>query len=76
MFVAERAMLEVYNARYVSLHVRVGNATAYHLYKDTLGFMYVLFAKVSVRCRPASRADLCLAAFGLQHVRDRAQVLR
>jgi 1,4-dihydroxy-2-naphthoate octaprenyltransferase len=35
-------MLEVYNARYCSLHVRVGNATAYHLYKDTLGFMYVV----------------------------------
>ena len=31
-------MLETYNAAYVSLHVRVSNVAALHLYRDTLGF--------------------------------------
>ena len=31
-------MAEVYNADYVSLHVRMSNKAALHLYKNTLGF--------------------------------------
>lgn len=36
---SQRAMAEVFNADYVSLHVRVSNAAALHLYRDTLGFL-------------------------------------
>jgi len=35
---AERAMAETFNAHYVSLHVRVSNTAALHLYRNTLGF--------------------------------------
>jgi peptide alpha-N-acetyltransferase len=31
-------MAEVFNASYVSLHVRMSNTAALHLYRDTLGF--------------------------------------
>ena len=31
-------MAEVYRAQFVSLHVRVSNQAALHLYRDTLGF--------------------------------------
>ena|ERR1700761_4049242 len=31
-------MAETYGAHYVSLHVRVSNIAALHLYRDTLGF--------------------------------------
>jgi N-alpha-acetyltransferase 10/11 len=31
-------MAESYGAHYVSLHVRVSNSAALHLYRDTLGF--------------------------------------
>jgi hypothetical protein len=31
-------MAETFNANYVSLHVRVSNNAALHLYRDTLGF--------------------------------------
>lgn len=34
----ERAMAESHRAEYVSLHVRVSNKAALHLYRDTLGF--------------------------------------
>lgn len=34
----ELAMVESFGAHYVSLHVRVSNGAAIHLYKDTLGF--------------------------------------
>lgn len=34
----ERAMAECHRAQYVSLHVRVSNKAALHLYRDTLGF--------------------------------------
>ena len=36
--VAELAMVESFQAEYVSLHVRVSNVAARHLYEDTLGF--------------------------------------
>ena len=36
--VIERAMVETYGAKYVSLHVRQSNIAALRLYKDTLGF--------------------------------------
>lgn len=36
----ERAMLENYDAAFVSLHVRVSNRAALHLYTNTLGFKY------------------------------------
>ncbi|KAF1960393.1 acyl-CoA N-acyltransferase [Byssothecium circinans] len=35
---SQRAMAETYSAHYVSLHVRVSNIAALHLYRDTLGF--------------------------------------
>lgn len=35
---SQRAMVETFNAQYVSLHVRVSNTAALHLYRDTLGF--------------------------------------
>lgn len=35
---SQRAMAEVFNAEYVSLHVRMSNKAALHLYRDTLGF--------------------------------------
>ena len=34
----ERAMVESCSAQYVSLHVRMSNIAALHLYRDTLGF--------------------------------------
>ncbi|KAL9102336.1 MAG: hypothetical protein Q9163_002517 [Psora crenata] len=34
----ERAMVETYGARYVSLHVRMSNVAALQLYRDRLGF--------------------------------------
>lgn len=38
MNLSQRSMVEIYNASYVSLHVRETNFAAYHLYKDTLNF--------------------------------------
>jgi len=38
MRMSQRAMAEVFNANYVSLHVRMSNQAALHLYRDTLGF--------------------------------------
>lgn len=38
MSAAHNAMREVFGAKYSSLHVRVGNQGALHLYKDTLGY--------------------------------------
>ena len=38
MVLIERAMAECHRAQYVSLHVRVSNKAALHLYRDTLGF--------------------------------------
>lgn len=35
---SQRAMAETFAAQYVSLHVRVSNMAALHLYRDTLGF--------------------------------------
>lgn len=35
---SQLAMLETFSAHYVSLHVRVSNKAALHLYRDTLGF--------------------------------------
>ncbi|KAJ9134706.1 Acyl-CoA N-acyltransferase [Coniochaeta hoffmannii] len=35
---SQQAMVETFHAQYVSLHVRVSNAAAIHLYRDTLGF--------------------------------------
>ncbi|OAA39475.1 N-acetyltransferase complex ARD1 subunit [Metarhizium rileyi] len=35
---SQQAMVETFQAKYVSLHVRVSNAAARHLYEDTLGF--------------------------------------
>ena len=35
---ASRAMVECFNAQYVSLHVRKSNRAALHLYTETLKF--------------------------------------
>lgn len=37
-FVADRAMEEVFGSVYASLHVRVMNKGAFHLYTETLGY--------------------------------------
>ena len=37
----EKAMVETFGAKYVSLHVRVSNVAALALYRDTLGFKVV-----------------------------------
>ena len=34
----DEAMREVFDALYASLHVRVGNKGAFHLYTETLGY--------------------------------------
>lgn len=36
--ITERAMAETFAAKYVSLHVRMSNTAALHLYRETLGF--------------------------------------
>lgn len=36
-----QSMLDTFKARYCSLHVRVSNRAALHLYQDKLGFRYV-----------------------------------
>lgn len=36
---ASRAMVECFNAKYVSLHVRKSNRAALHLYTNTLRFL-------------------------------------
>lgn len=38
---ASRAMVESFDAKYVSLHVRKSNRAALHLYTETLKFEYV-----------------------------------
>ncbi|KAJ0424597.1 acyl-CoA N-acyltransferase [Aspergillus carlsbadensis] len=38
MRMSQRAMAESHRAQFVSLHVRVSNVAALHLYRDTLGF--------------------------------------
>jgi ribosomal protein S18 acetylase RimI-like enzyme len=38
MRAAHKAMDEVFQAQYVSLHVRVSNKAAFHLYHNTLGY--------------------------------------
>jgi peptide alpha-N-acetyltransferase len=38
MQIAHQTMQEEYNAAYVSLHVRVSNQAAQHLYQDSLGY--------------------------------------
>ncbi|KAL1648631.1 N-terminal acetyltransferase A complex catalytic subunit ard1 [Didymella pomorum] len=35
---SQRAMAETFDAKYVSLHVRMSNLAALHLYRETLGF--------------------------------------
>lgn len=35
---ADKAMQDVFGAEYVSLHVRVSNKGAIHLYTETLGY--------------------------------------
>ena len=38
--VTDRAMAEVFDAEYSSLHVRITNKAAFHLYTETLGYEY------------------------------------
>ncbi len=38
MRAAERSMMELYGAKFCSLHVRATNRAAFHLYNETLGF--------------------------------------
>jgi len=42
-------MQETFEARYVSLHVRVSNSAAMHLYRDTLGYKYnICFVQITL----------------------------
>jgi len=38
LLLADKAMQDVFGAEYVSLHVRVSNKGAIHLYTETLGY--------------------------------------
>jgi N-alpha-acetyltransferase 10/11 len=38
----ERVMVETFDAVYISLHVRKSNRAALALYRETLGFKYVV----------------------------------
>lgn len=40
MTLSQKSMVEVFNAAYVSLHVRVSNKAALRLYNETLQFKY------------------------------------
>lgn len=53
----DTAMLEVFNADYSSLHVRVTNKGALHLYTQTLGYRY----------RGMTNANLCWCQPSPQH---------
>lgn len=44
---ASRAMVECFNAQYVSLHVRKSNRAALHLYTETLKFSWVVWPIVN-----------------------------
>ena len=41
-------MVETFEAKHVSLHVRKSNMAALHLYKQTLGYAYVVFILVNL----------------------------
>jgi N-alpha-acetyltransferase 10/11 len=45
--ILERAMVENYDAKYVSLHVRKSNRAALSLYRDTLNFTYAMITEDS-----------------------------
>jgi peptide alpha-N-acetyltransferase len=49
MKAVERAVAEVFHGEHVSLHVRVTNRAAHHLYSKTLGFRRVLLSQ-ALRC--------------------------
>ena len=51
-------MLENYDAAFVSLHVRVSNRAALHLYTNTLGFSYV----APLRCSVVVCLRVCVCA--------------
>lgn len=59
MTASQRAMVEVYGAKYCSLHVRESNYAAYHLYKDTLGFECVCTCLCVFRPRRSRSVCLC-----------------
>jgi len=61
MLAAERAAVECYGAKYVSLHVRRSNRAAIHLYTQTLGFkIHDVEAKYYADRRVGSRAGCAL----------------
>jgi hypothetical protein len=56
---ADHAMYDCFDAAYVTLHVRVSNKTAFHLYKNTLGY----------ECAPRSFALMLAPSMGTAAVR-------
>ncbi len=40
------AMAQTYRAKYCSLHVRISNRAALHLYKDKLRFQFVFYLQI------------------------------
>ena len=54
---SQEAMRDVFQARYVSLHVRQTNRAAIGLYRDTLGFEVHEVEKGYCECRAAVRVD-------------------
>ncbi len=74
-------MLENYDAAFVSLHVRVSNRAALHLYTNTLGFSYAAPLRCSVVCVCVCVCVRLLTRFGAprhgtQGDEDRGGVLR
>lgn len=65
-------MADVFNAEFVSLHVRVTNKGAIHLYTQTLGYKYVNRAAPPRAMGSCAHARTCTCAAGhggcaLQH---------
>jgi N-alpha-acetyltransferase 10/11 len=51
VLIIERSMVENYDAKYVSLHVRKSNRAALSLYRDTLQFSYFALEGSGLMCR-------------------------
>uniref|UniRef100_A0A7E4WB39 N-terminal amino-acid N(alpha)-acetyltransferase NatA n=1 Tax=Panagrellus redivivus TaxID=6233 RepID=A0A7E4WB39_PANRE len=63
-----RAMIENYNARFVSLHVRVSNRAAFSLYKHTLKFdIYETEPKYYADGEDAYAMKRCLVSFAREN---------
>ena len=57
-----RAMIEVFNAKYVSLHVRKSNRAALNLYNNTLKFrsVWIIRVRETAACDGNNFGSICL----------------